>query len=146
MRACWAATLLVLVQWSPASCATYRGISAVHRALALIHRHLHKSPCARLPFAETSGSIASSSSSFPLPETVPNSVCHFKGSLHIFLIFLCGDAAWTDENRFRMFAASGLFHYQRTIPKLLWNIKKIMGSNWGPKTHVLYGFFNDLAA
>ena len=45
MRACWAATLLVLAQPSPASYATCRGTSALPRVLALTHRHLHKSPC-----------------------------------------------------------------------------------------------------
>jgi len=38
----------------------------------------------RQPFAEISGSIAFSSLSFPFPETVPNFVCHFNGSLHQF--------------------------------------------------------------
>src|SRR6266699_3809067 len=61
MRACWAATLLVLVQPSPASCATCTGISVAPRVLALTHRHLHKSPCVRQPFAEISGSISFSS-------------------------------------------------------------------------------------
>src|SRR5215813_2040399 len=82
MRACWAATLLVLVQPSPASCATCRGTSVVPRVLALTHRHLRKSPSVRQPFAEISGSISFSPPVFPFPETVPNSVCHFKGSLH----------------------------------------------------------------
>src|SRR6266478_960809 len=58
MRACWAAMILVLVQPSPASCATCRGTSGVPRVLALTHRHLHKSPCVRQPFAEISGSIS----------------------------------------------------------------------------------------
>src|SRR5712691_9565474 len=84
MRACWAATLLVLVQPSPASCATCRGTSVVPRVLVLTHRHLHKSPCARRPFAEISGSISFSPPVFPFPETVPNFVCHFKGSLHLW--------------------------------------------------------------
>src|SRR3982075_2205473 len=61
MRACWAATLLVLLQPSPASCATCTGISVAPRVLALTHRHLHKSPCVRRPFAEISGSISFSS-------------------------------------------------------------------------------------
>src|SRR2546429_7498434 len=82
MRACWAVTLLVLVQPSPASCATCRGTSVVPRALALTHRHLRKSPSVRQPFAEISGSISFSPPVFPFPETVPNFVCHFKGSLH----------------------------------------------------------------
>ena len=46
MRACWAATLFVLVQPSPAFCATCRGTSVVPRVLALTRRHFHKSPCA----------------------------------------------------------------------------------------------------
>src|SRR5438094_7747678 len=58
MRACWAAMILVLVQPSPASCATCRGTSGVPRVLALTHRHLHKSPCVRQPFDEISGSIS----------------------------------------------------------------------------------------
>jgi hypothetical protein len=36
----------------------------------------------RQPFAEISGSISFSPPVFPFPETVPNFVCHFKGSLH----------------------------------------------------------------
>src|SRR6267378_365377 len=82
MRACWAATILVLVQPSPASCATCRGTSVVPQVLVLTRRHLHKSPCARQPFAEISGNISFSPPVFPFPETVPNFVCHFKGSLH----------------------------------------------------------------
>src|ERR1700686_4843337 len=82
MRACWAATLLVLVQPSPASCATCRGTSVVPRVLAPAHRHLRKSPSVPQPFAEISGSISFSPLVFPFPETVPNFVCHFKGSLH----------------------------------------------------------------
>src|ERR1700731_4251471 len=73
MRACWAATLLVLVQPSPASCATCRGTSAVPQVLALTHRRLHKSPCVRQPFVETSGSIAFSS------------LCSFPGNCALFL-------------------------------------------------------------
>src|SRR4029077_3994479 len=83
MRACWAVTLLVLVQPSPASCATCRGTSVVPRVLAPTHRHLRKSPSVRRPFAEISGSISFSSLWFPFPETVSNFVCHFKGSLHL---------------------------------------------------------------
>ncbi len=64
MRACWAATLLVLVQPSPASCATCTSTSALPRVLALTHRHLHKSPCVRQPSAEISGSISFSSLCF----------------------------------------------------------------------------------
>src|SRR6202035_4405579 len=82
MHACWAATLLVLVQPSPASVATCRGASVVPRVLAPAHRHLRKSPSVRQPFAEISGSISFSPPVFPFPETVPNFVCHFKGSLH----------------------------------------------------------------
>src|SRR5438552_4679235 len=82
MRVCWAVTLLVLVQPSPASCATCRGTSVVPRVLALTYRHLRKSPSVRQPFAEISGSISFSPLVFPFPETVPNFVCHFKGSLH----------------------------------------------------------------
>src|SRR6266478_5535735 len=82
MRACWDATLLVLVQPSPASCATCRGTSALPRVLALTHRRLHKSPCVRQPFAEISGCI----SFFPLwflsRKLCPIFVCQFKGSLH----------------------------------------------------------------
>ena len=84
MRACWAVTLLVLVQPSLASCATCRGTSVVPRVLAPTHRHLRKSPSVRRPFAEISGSISFSSLWFPFPETVSNFVCHFKGSLHLF--------------------------------------------------------------
>src|ERR1041384_2780867 len=82
MRACWAVKLLVLVQPSPASYATCRGTSVVPRVLAPTHRHLRKSPSVRQPFAEISGSISFSPRVFPFPETVPNFVCHFKGSLH----------------------------------------------------------------
>src|SRR5258708_24170273 len=81
MRACWVVTLLVLVQPSPASCATYTGTSVVPRVLALTHRHLRKSPFLRLPFAEISGSISFSPPVVPFPETVPNFVCHFQRSL-----------------------------------------------------------------
>src|SRR5882762_5652786 len=81
MRACWATKLLVLVQPSPASCATCRGTSALHRVLALTHRHLHKSPRVRPPFAEISWNIVSSSPVVSFPETVPNIVCHLKDSL-----------------------------------------------------------------
>src|SRR5229473_2284765 len=84
MRACWAATLLVLVQPSPASCATCRGTSVVPRVLAPAHQHLRKSPSVRQPFAEISGSISFSPLVFPFPETVPNFVCHFKGAVHGF--------------------------------------------------------------
>src|ERR1700751_5078953 len=73
MRACWAATILVLVQSSPAFCATCRGISVVHRVLVPTHRHLHKSPCVRQRFVETSGSIAFSS------------LCSFPGNCALFL-------------------------------------------------------------
>src|ERR1700720_4220842 len=73
MRACWAAMLLVLTQPSPAFCATCRGTSAVPLVLALTHRRLHKSPCVRQPFVETSGSIAFSS------------LCSFPGNCALFL-------------------------------------------------------------
>jgi len=73
MRACWAATLLVLAQPSPAFCATCRGTSVVPQVLALTHRRLHKSPCVRQPFVETSGSIAFSS------------LCSFPGNCALFL-------------------------------------------------------------
>jgi hypothetical protein len=86
MRACWAATLLVLAQPSPASYATCRGATALLRVLALTHRHLHKPPCVRQPFAEISGNTVSSSPVVPLPETVPIFVCQFKGSLHIHIL------------------------------------------------------------
>src|SRR5712664_4927519 len=89
MRACLAVTLLVLVQPSPASCATYTGTSVVPRVLALTHRHLRKSPFVRQPFAEISGSISFSPPGVPFPETVPNFVCHFKGSLHFGLNPCC---------------------------------------------------------
>src|SRR5216683_1357172 len=85
MRACWAAPLLVLVQPSPASCATCTGTSVVPRVLALTHRHLHKSPCVRQPFVEISGSIASSSLWFLSRKLCPIFVCQFKGSLHFFV-------------------------------------------------------------
>ena len=66
---------------SPASCFTCRGgTSVVPRVLAPIHRHRHKSPCARRPFAEIYGSISFSPPEFPFPETVPN----FYGSLQGF--------------------------------------------------------------
>src|SRR2546426_71947 len=71
MRACWAAMILVLVQPSPASCATCRGTSALPRVLALTHRHLHKSPCVRQPFAEISGNTVSSSPVVPLRKLCP---------------------------------------------------------------------------
>src|SRR6266566_1832332 len=82
MRACWAATLLVLAQSSPTSYATCRGTSALPRVLALTHRHLHKSPCVRQPFAEISGSIAFSSLWFLSRKLCAFFVCQFKGSLH----------------------------------------------------------------
>src|SRR5580692_9702560 len=82
MRACWAATLLVLVPPSPASCATCRGTSVVPQVLVLTHRHSHKSPFVRQHFAETSGSIAFSSLWFLSRKLCPIFVCHFKGSLH----------------------------------------------------------------
>src|SRR5207253_6724191 len=85
---CWAVTLLVLVQPSPASCATCTSTSVVPRVLAPAHRHLRKSPSVRQPFAEISGSISFSPPVFPFPETVPNFVCHFKGSLHILWSWL----------------------------------------------------------
>src|SRR5256885_81244 len=81
MRACLAVTLLVLVQPSPAACATCTSTSVAPRVLALAHRRLRKSPSVRQPFAEISGSISFSPPVFPFPETVPNFVCHFKGSL-----------------------------------------------------------------
>src|SRR5437879_6861855 len=77
-------TLLVLLQPSPTSCAICTGTSVVPRFLSLTHRHLHKSPSVRQLFAEISGSISFSPRVFPFPETVPNFVCHFKGSLHGF--------------------------------------------------------------
>src|SRR5437879_13855234 len=101
MRACWAVTLLVLVQPSPASCATCRGTSVVPRVLALTHRHLRKSPSVRQPFAEISGNISFSPRVFPFPETVPNFVCHFKGSLHLgasFASFEINDCGTTSES------------------------------------------------
>src|SRR5260370_888763 len=82
MRACWAATLLVLVPPSLASCATCTGTSVVPRDLALTHRHRHKSPCVQQPFAEISGSTAFSSLWFLSRKLCPIFVCHFKGSLH----------------------------------------------------------------
>src|SRR5216684_2643091 len=81
MRACWAATLLVLVPPSPASCATCTGTSVVPRVLALTHRHRHKSPCVRQPFAGISGNTAFSSLWFLSRKLCPIFVCHFKGSL-----------------------------------------------------------------
>src|ERR1700674_1482505 len=81
MRACWAATLLVLVQPSPASCATCRGTSVVPQVLALTHRHPHKSPCVRQPFAEISGNISFSPLWFLSRKLCPIFVCQFKGSL-----------------------------------------------------------------
>src|ERR1700676_4507685 len=81
MRACWAATLLVLAQPSPASCATCTGTSVVPRALVLTHRHRHMSPCVRQPFAEISGSISFSPLWFLSRKLCPIFVCHFKGSL-----------------------------------------------------------------
>src|ERR1700746_587527 len=74
-----------LLSWfnHPASCATCTGTSVVPRVLALTHRHLHRSPSVRQPFAEISGSISFSSLWFPFPETVSNFVCHFKGSLQV---------------------------------------------------------------
>jgi hypothetical protein len=52
--------------------------------IALEHRrrygYPHKSPCARRPFTEISGSISFSPPVFPFPETVPTFVCHFKAS------------------------------------------------------------------
>src|ERR1700751_3414488 len=96
MRVCWAVTLLVLVQPSPASCATCTSTSVVPRVLALAHRHLRKSPSVRQPFAEISGSISFSPLVFPFPETVPNFACHFKGSLQRATVPLqcdsCGDS------------------------------------------------------
>src|SRR4029077_15368271 len=73
MRACWAATILVLAQPSPAFCATCTGTSVVPQVLALTHRRLHKSPCVRQPFVETSGSI------------VFSSLCSFPGNCALFL-------------------------------------------------------------
>src|SRR5439155_413663 len=81
MRACWAATLLLRAQRFPASCATCRGIFGSPLALSLIHRHYRWSSYALQPSSGISGSIASSSSSFPLPETVPILACQFKGSV-----------------------------------------------------------------
>src|ERR1700733_15555850 len=82
MRACWAATLLVLVQPSRATCATCLGTSVVPRVLALTHRHPHKSPCIQKPFVAISGSIAFSSLWFLSRKLCPIFVCQFKGSLH----------------------------------------------------------------
>src|SRR5713226_2122869 len=82
MRACWDATILVLVQPFPASCATCRGTSDVPRVLALTHRHPHKSPSVRQPFAEISGSIAFSPLWFLSRKLCPIFLCQFKGSLH----------------------------------------------------------------
>ena len=46
MRACWAATFLVLVQPSPASCATWRGTSVVPRVSLSLHcRFLSRKLC-----------------------------------------------------------------------------------------------------
>src|SRR6266566_4893712 len=75
--------LLVLLQPSPASYATCRGTSVVPRVLALTHRHLHKSPCVRQPFAEISGSIAFSPLWFLSRKLCPIFMCQFKGSLHL---------------------------------------------------------------
>ena len=83
MRACWAVTLLVLVQPSPACCATCRGTSVVPRVLALAHRHLRKSPSVRQPFVEISGSISFSPPWFLSRKLCPIFVCHFKGSLQV---------------------------------------------------------------
>src|SRR5260370_3777351 len=81
MRACWAATLLVLVPPSLASCATCTGTSVVPRVLALTHRHRHKSPCVQPPFAEISGRTAFSSLWFLSRKLCPIFVCPFKRSL-----------------------------------------------------------------
>src|SRR6266566_1473112 len=75
--------LLVLLQPSPASYATCRGTSVVPRVLALTHRHLHKSPSVRQPFAEISGSIAFSPLWFLSRKLCPIFMCQFKGSLHL---------------------------------------------------------------
>src|SRR6267142_3321503 len=82
MRACSAATILVLVPPSPAFGATCRGTSVVPRVLVPTHRHLRKSPCVRQPFVEISGSIAFSSLWFLSRKLCPIFVCQFKGSLH----------------------------------------------------------------
>src|SRR6266404_1780949 len=66
----------------PAFCATCRGTSVVPRVLVLTHRHLHKSPCDRRPFAEISGSISFSPLWFLSRKLCPIFVCQFKGSLH----------------------------------------------------------------
>src|SRR5229473_289420 len=94
MRACWAAPLLLLVQPSPASCATCTGTSVVPRVLALTHRHLHKSPCVRQPFVEISGSTAFSSLWFLSRKLCPIFVCQFKGSLQFGLASPNRDATW----------------------------------------------------
>src|SRR5467141_4676009 len=65
----------------PAFCATCRGTSVVPRVLVLTHRHLHKSPCDRRPFAEISGSISFSPLWFLSRKLCPIFVCQFKGSL-----------------------------------------------------------------
>ena len=63
-------------------------VAAVHakieNAWEWTNPHLHKSPSARRPFAEISGSISFSPPVVPFPETVPNFVCHFKGSLQVW--------------------------------------------------------------
>src|SRR5467141_300395 len=67
----------------PAFCATCRGTSVVPRVLVLTHRHLHKSPCDRRPFAEISGSISFSPLWFLSRKLCPIFVCQFKGSLQL---------------------------------------------------------------
>src|SRR6267378_357343 len=99
MRACWAATLPVLVQPSPASCATCRGTSSLPRVLALTHRHRHKSPCVRQPFAEISGSIAFSPLWFLSRKLCLIFVCQFKGSLHVGAASFPERRLWTPRHK-----------------------------------------------
>src|ERR1700716_2443343 len=108
MRRCWAVTLLVLVQPSPASCATCTGTSVVPRVLALTHRHLRKSPSVRQPFAEISGSIAFSPLWFLSRKLCPIFVCQFKGSLHQLGTALTSDLPhFRAENGTQQFVVHG---------------------------------------
>jgi hypothetical protein len=81
------------VQPSPASCATCRGTWVVPRALALTHRHPHKSPCVRRPFAEISGSISYPSTVVPFPETGPYFCVSLQGFTPFGHLFPFGRAS-----------------------------------------------------
>jgi hypothetical protein len=125
-RACSDVQFRPPAQSLPVLRAACRDILVLPPVLALTHQRFRTSSSAPRPFAEISGSIASFSRLLPFPKTVPNLVCHFKGSLH-FLPALCKRAVRSTALRMRRSCARpgrqldglGLSRFTNATSKLL---------------------------